>query len=172
MTMITVHFQADSWHDIRYQMYAALGLDYPAQPSTTLGQIFDEEEEKARLVGIEPDPDPAPAPKPPKPTSRKPRSTQSAAPPVSEPEPETEPEPELEPEAPPARDIPSTEALKAMVTQAVRLAQKKEGPTRILELLPEFKAKTGLGFVMEATDAHREALANLIDAAGLVSGTA
>ena len=158
--MPTVTFTADNWGVIRAQMFDALGIDPPAQPSTSPAEPLEIE------------PEPLPEPKPPKPTSRKPRSTQSAAPPEPAPELEPEPEPELEPEAPPARDIPSTEALKAMVTQAVRLAQKKEGPTRILELLPEFKAKTGLGFVMEATDAHREALANLIDAAGLVSGTA
>ena len=179
MTTITVHFQADSWHEIRYQMYAALGLDYPAQPSTalndapvtTLGQIFDEEEAKA------PDPIPEPAPK--KATSRKPRSTQTATPPAPidalgvgvelTPEPAPEPEPEA---SEPARDLPTIEVLKAIVTQAVRLAQKKEGPAKILELLPEFKTKTGLGFVMEAEEKHRDALADLIDAAGLTEAAA
>ena len=170
MTTITLHFQADSWHEIRYQMYATLGLDYPAQPSTSLTNFPDDVEASP---APEPDPIPEPAPKPPKPTSRKPRSTQTVTPPAPEPEPEPapEPEPELEPEAP-ARDLPTVEVLKAIVTQAVRLAQKKEGPAKILELLPEFKKATGLGFVMEAEEKHRAALADLIDAAGLAGEAA
>lgn len=57
--------------------------------------------------------------------------------------------------------------LKATVTQAVRQAQKKEGPAKILELLPAFKAKTGLEYIMNSTEAHREALFELVEEAGL-----
>jgi hypothetical protein len=67
----------------------------------------------------------------------------------------------------PERELPSLEALKAVVTAAVRAAQKKEGPTTILDLLPAFKAKTKLDFVMNAKDEHRPALADLIEGAGL-----
>ena len=175
MTSITLHFQADSWTEIATQMHAALGLDRPTQPSTA--DDFPDDVEGAAAPDPDPIPEPDPVPaRPPKATTRKPRSTQSATPAAP-----AEPEPEidalgvgvkLEPEKPPRADLPSIEALKAIVTQAVRKAQKKEGPDKILELLPEFKAKTGLGFVMEAEERHRDALANLIETAGLASATA
>ena len=57
--------------------------------------------------------------------------------------------------------------LKATVTQAVRQAQKKEGPAKILELLPAFKAKTGLEYIMNSEEKHREALFELVEEAGL-----
>ena len=87
----------------------------------------------------------------------------SLAPAVPEPQP-----PVAQTSAAPAeRELPSLEALKAIVTAAVRAAQKGEGPKAILDLLPDFKAKTKLDFVMNAKDEHRPALADLIDTAGL-----
>jgi hypothetical protein len=83
-----------------------------------------------------------------------------------------EPQPPVTAQAPapapePERDLPSLEALKAAVTAAVRAAQKKEGPTTILDLLPAFKAKTKTDFIMNAREEHRPALADLLEAAGL-----
>jgi hypothetical protein len=63
--------------------------------------------------------------------------------------------------------LPSLENLVHAVTTAVRLAQKGEGDDKILDLLPDFKKKTGLDFVMNATDTHRAALFELVKAAGL-----
>ena len=108
--------------------------------------------------------DPAPNPAPEAaPTSKK-RAAKAPAKPEPAP---AAPPPAPDPATAVARDLPSLDALKALVTQAVRKAQKKEGPTKILDLLPDFKTKTGLGFVMEAEDKHKEALADLIEAAGL-----
>ena len=64
MTQASVTFQGDSWHAVRIQMYEALGLDYPAQPSTAgdfpeLPALADPEQE-----GPEPAPEPTPAPAP------------------------------------------------------------------------------------------------------------
>ena len=70
------------------------------------------------------------------------------------------------PAAPPV-DLPPLDTLKAVVTSAVRLAQKGEGSNKILDLLPGFKDTTGLTFVMNAEDKHRGALYDLIQAAGL-----
>ena len=170
MTSITLHFQADSWNEIAEQMRHALFL-IPGAPQPSTAGFPDDVE-----VNPAPEPDPIP-PEPlpaPKATTRKPRSTQTATPsaPPTVPEPEPEPEPEVSQPTKPARDLPTIEALKAIVTQAVRKAQKKEGSDKILELLPAFKAKTNLGFIMEATDEHRQALADLIDAAGLAEATA
>jgi hypothetical protein len=67
----------------------------------------------------------------------------------------------------PAAEIPPLDMLKSVVTNAVRLAQKGEGPKEILTLLPDFKSKTGLAFVMEAEDKHRPELFNLVLAANL-----
>jgi hypothetical protein len=146
-------------------MFEALGLDHPAQPSTALDFPPDDlGEDNGENPLYEPTTAATPDPIPPAPRSH--RKKAAAAPPTApvKPEPiETPPDPT----PPPARDLPATDVLKAIVTQAVRLAQKKEGPVKILELLPDFKIKTGLGFVMEATDAHRDALFNLILAAGL-----
>jgi hypothetical protein len=165
MTEISITFQGPNWGHIRFQMYEALGIDHPAQASTApVGFPVDEDngeggyDEGPGPGEITPTPAPAPAP----PRSHKKRA--KAPEPEPAPEPVTEPEPEPEPSA----DMPTIEALKATVTQAVRLAQKKEGPTKILELLPEFKTKTGLGFVMDAEEKHRNALAGLIEAAGLI----
>jgi hypothetical protein len=83
---------------------------------------------------------------------------------------------ELELEGPPAKkpklslvrdDLPPLEALKQAVIAAVRLAQKGEGPNRIMELLPEFKESAGIGFIMDATEAHRAALFDLVQKAGI-----
>ena len=172
MTNITLTFVGTNWGHVRQQMYDALGLDHPAQASTapadfpdepektTLGQIFDEEEAKAEAA-------PAPAPAAPRSHKKKPPATTTA--PATPSEPEVEPVPAQAP-APVqtrARELPPLDALKATVTQAVRQAQKGDGPKTILDLLPGFKAKTGLNFVMEASDVHRAALADLIDAAGI-----
>ena len=50
---------------------------------------------------------------------------------------------------------------------AVRLAQKGEGPRKIFDLLPAFKDSSGLDFIMEATEEHREALFDLLQDAGI-----
>jgi hypothetical protein len=164
MSEVSVTFQGPNWFHVRTQMYEALGLDHPAQPSTA--SDFPDYEDGADPGEPEPDPVPVPSPAPK-------RSHKKAVAPAPTPDlaPASPPTPTQEP-ARPARNLPATDVLKAIVTQAVRLAQKKEGPTKILELLPEFKTRTGLGFVMEATDAHREALGDLIDAAGLAEAVA
>jgi hypothetical protein len=64
-------------------------------------------------------------------------------------------------------DLPPLEALKHAVIAAVRLAQKGEGPNRIMELLPEFRESAGIGFIMDATEAHRAALFDLVQKAGI-----
>ena len=68
---------------------------------------------------------------------------------------------------PPVNLLPPLDTLKAIVTNAVRLAQKGEGSKTILDLLPGFKDTTGLTFVMNAEDKHRPALYDLVQAAGL-----
>lgn len=171
MTSISLTFQGDSWFAVRAQMYDALGLPIPAQPSTagdmtvsekritTLAEIFDEQEARR-----EPEPEATvAAPKPPK-------KARNVPPPVApEPRPAVpEPQPPVaQTSAAPERELPSLEALKAIVTAAVRAAQKGEGSKAILDLLPDFKAKTKLDFVMNAKDEHRPALADLITTAGL-----
>jgi hypothetical protein len=67
-------------------------------------------------------------------------------------------------------DLPPLDTLKAAVTSAVRAAQKGEGDRVILQLLPAFKEKTGLDFVMNATDVHRRALLEFINSAGVTLG--
>jgi hypothetical protein len=148
-------------------MYEALGLDYPAQPSTAgdfpeLPALADPKQE-----GPEPAPEPAPAPR-----SHKKTRNASPAPTPPEPAPKVpEPQPPVAAQAPaapaPERELPSLDALKALVTAAVRAAQKGESSKTILDLLPDFKAKTKLDFVMNAKDEHRQALADLIEGAGL-----
>ena len=174
MTQVSVTFQGDNWHAVRIQMYEALGLDYPAQPSTNDRAIFDEQEAEAAkreekiMAQNMAEPEPTPAPR-----SHRKRNNASPAPSAPEPAPSVpEPQPPVVAQVPAApapqeRDLPSLEALKAAVTAAVRAAQKKEGPTTILDLLPDFKAKTKLDFVMNAKDEHRPALADLIESAGV-----
>jgi hypothetical protein len=112
-------------------------------------------------------------------TQRKPRARAAPAPVVPLQAPKNGPdreetsqsEPVQTPPPPPppapAIELPQLDALKQVVTVAVRQAQKGEGSRTILELLPAFKAKTGLAFVMEAQDQHRPALFELVQAAGL-----
>jgi hypothetical protein len=64
-------------------------------------------------------------------------------------------------------DIPSLDAIMQALIPAVRLAQKGEGPRKILDLLPAFKDSSGLDFVMQATEEHREALFDLLQDAGI-----
>jgi hypothetical protein len=64
-------------------------------------------------------------------------------------------------------DLPPLEALQQAVVTAVRLAQKGEGPRKILDLLPAWKDATGLDFLMQATEAHRGALFDLARDAGI-----
>ena len=64
-------------------------------------------------------------------------------------------------------DLPPLETLKQAVIAAVRLAQKGEGSNKICEHVPAFKDATGLNFIMEATEAHRKALFDLVQNAGI-----
>ena len=176
---LKITFEGD-WWAVRAQMYDVLGLDHPAQASTapnptTLAQIFDEEEAK------KPEPDPAPAQTPLAPAPAPKRSHKKAPPPpppvsaAPAPEPEADEHPAFTPPDPVPEYVDSIEepvalppldALKSIVTSAVREAQKnKKG--KILDLLPDFKEATGLDFVMHAEDKHRKALYDLIQNAGL-----
>lgn len=65
------------------------------------------------------------------------------------------------------RDIPPLDAIVQAVVTAVRQAQKGEGPNKILELVSAFRHATGLNFIMNATEAHREALFDLAQKAGI-----
>jgi hypothetical protein len=119
-----------------------------------------EDAEHAKGNGADPEPEPT-APEPPAKRTRAPRAPRvsAAAPPAPAP-----PEPAA---PPPPPDLPPLDTLKAIVTNAVRLAQKGEGSKKILDLLPTFKDTTGLAFVMNALDEHRPALYDLVQAAGL-----
>jgi hypothetical protein len=64
-------------------------------------------------------------------------------------------------------DLPPLEALKQAVIATVRLAQKGEGSNEILEHVHAFRHATGLSFIMEATEAHRKALFDLVQNAGI-----
>jgi hypothetical protein len=117
---------------------------------------------------------PTPAPPPPAPTPEPPKRSHkgnsgAAKPPAPAPAPEPVAPPAPAAPKPPApeRELPQLDALKQIITNAVRAAQKGEGPKEILALLPGFKKKTGLDFVMNAADEHREALAQLLVEAGV-----
>jgi hypothetical protein len=163
MPSISITFEGENWYEVRTRVYDAFGLDHPAQPSTAGSEI-----EPAPVR--EPDPAPEPTLSAPKPKKSAPK-TPAPKPPV-EPEAEPEPEPEAIPTPAPqpkASEQPSLETLKAMVTQAVLAARKGNGAEhKITALLPVFKAKTGLQFVMEAKEEHRGALHDLVVEAGLV----
>jgi hypothetical protein len=64
-------------------------------------------------------------------------------------------------------DLPPLEALKQAVIAAVRLAQKGEGSNEIFEHVHALRDATGLNFIMEATEAHRKALFDLVQNAGI-----
>jgi hypothetical protein len=181
MNKIAISFEGVSWFDISSQMYAALGLDRPAAPSIagearlqTIGEIYAEQGEAQA-----PPTEPEPAAPPVAPAKRSHKKANSSAAPAPASAPEAAPEPlsvvDLKiPAGPPGqpeaeREIPALDVLKSAVTRAVRAAQKKEpgASPKILDLLPDFKRKTGLDFVMSAEDKHREALFDLIEAAGL-----
>jgi hypothetical protein len=124
-------------------------------------EIDEDDAEYTKGNGADPEPEPEPALEPaPK------RARTLRAPRVS-----TAPPPAPAPAAPPAPappvNLPPLDALKAVVTNHVRLAQKGEGSKKILDLLPGFKDRTGLTFVMNAEDKHRAALYDLVQAAGL-----
>jgi hypothetical protein len=53
------------------------------------------------------------------------------------------------------------------VIAAVRLAQKGERSNKIFEHMHAFRDATGLKFAMEATEAHRKALFDLVQNAGI-----
>jgi hypothetical protein len=151
MMTIKIAFEAEGWVDFIEQVYAFIGD----------GPIGLPKDPEARGVLA------APAPEPVKPKKSRARALPTPAEMIAATAPPTAPEPELEPEPEPGPPMPTLDALKALVTQAVRGAQKKEGPGKILELLPAFKAKTGLDFVMNAKEEHRPALNALVVEAGL-----
>jgi hypothetical protein len=122
----------------------------------------EDDAEPARGNGADHEPEPAPEPAKRARALRAPRVS-VAPPPVSQ-APAAPPAP---PAPPPPLDLPPLDTLKAIVTNAVRLAQKGEGSKKILDLLPAFKDTTGLTFVMNAEDKHRVALYDLVQAAGL-----
>lgn len=106
---------------------------------------------------LEPQPEPEPA-QPRRGRGRPPKAVPAAvAAATTMPEPEPAPEPEPEPVH---EELPPLPVLVEAVTVAVR-NKKKE----ILDLLPDFKAKTGLNYVAYAEDKHRQALFDLTQAA-------
>jgi hypothetical protein len=171
MTNISITFQGANWLDIALQMRSALDV----KPLPAFDEFPDDVEELAKSLP-EPVPEapvePLSAPSRTRKTKPAPAPEPEAAKPAPVPPPAPPPAPPAPP--PPVRELPPLDVLKGVVTQAVRLAQKKEqgASPKILELLPAFKTKTGLGFVMEATDAHKQALADLIEAAGLAEPVA
>jgi hypothetical protein len=122
--------------------------------------IKDDEDDAEHTQGNGTDPA-EPEPTAPEPAPKRARALR--APRVSAPA----PAPAASPPTPPPPDLPPLDTLKSVVTAAVRLAQKKEGSEKILDLLPGFKDATGLAFVMNAEDKHRAALYDLVQAAGL-----
>jgi hypothetical protein len=151
MTKVCVTFEGDDWYEVTSHMCDVLGLDRlpSGMPS-------------ARTTAkSEPEPEPEPRKSA---RSHKSKPALVATSPVEkEPEPVTTATP-----APAARTMPPLDVLKQAVTTAVRAAQKSEGPKTILEMLPLFKKETGLDFVMNAQEEHREALFELVEAAGLI----
>jgi hypothetical protein len=78
------------------------------------------------------------------------------------------PEPESEPELEPVIELPPLDALKSVVVARVKQDQSLPPDKQvILKLLPAFKDKTGLTFVMSAEEKHRKALYDLCLEAGL-----
>jgi len=122
--------------------------------ATLSDEEYDAKHDPKSNGAAKPEPTPEPAPEPAK-RARAPRAPRVS---VVPPEPEPTPAP---------ADLPPLDTLKAVVTNAVRLAQKGEGSKKILDLLPAFKDTTGLAFVMNAEDKHRAALYDLVQAATL-----
>lgn len=164
---ISITFHAESWTHLTDQMRIVLGQPTPTEPLRSFTDFpadgetvepddpgpVEDEQTQAALAPVR-DATAAPAPK----------RSHKAAKPASTPAPTAAAEP---PDALPAKAIPPLDVLKNAVTRAVRAAQKKEGPTKILDLLPGFKKTTGLDFVMSAEDKHRGALFDLVEAAEL-----
>jgi hypothetical protein len=66
-------------------------------------------------------------------------------------------------------DLPPFDTLKQAVIAAILLARKGEGPDpkRILDHAAAFRDATGLKFIMNVTEAHRAALFDLVQNAGI-----
>jgi len=150
---LVLRFEADSWDELMSQLRGVSAE--PGAPSAAQDFPSDNGEDTQGEPASEPTPEPAAAaPEPAK--APKTKKVKPAPPPTPEPEPQAT---EIE--------LPSLEALKTVVTQAVRAAQQKKGTARILELLPAFKAETGLEYVMNAQNEHRPALYSLLQSAGV-----
>ena len=128
---------------------------HPFPPASPIGQYPTSQQGTTNGADHAPEPEyvPEPAPK----RARAPRAPRVSA---------ATPAPVAAPPAP-APDLPPLDTLKSVVTAAVRLAQKGEGSRAILDLLPGFKDTTGLAFIMNAEEKHREALFALVHEAGL-----
>jgi hypothetical protein len=189
MAKVFVSFEAESPDElIKLMLHFALKGKTPpswvSQPPPPLdpqsvaddkSEMSDEEyDSKHPGNGEDPSPEPTPAPEPAPKRTRAARAPRvSAAPGLARAADEMQAV--ARGEAEPARthapvapvNLPPLDTLKAIVTNAVRLAQKGEGSKTILDLLPQFKDTTGLTFVMNAEDKHRAALYDLVQAAGL-----
>ena len=168
MTKIALTFEGSSWEEIEDHMRDALALgklSVPGAATTALNDFPDNADLPEQDTAPEPEAPPPMTAAAPRRSHKKANSVQAPAPATA---PEPAPEPLPEPTAKgPAREIPPLDVLKSAVTKAVRAAQKKEGSDKILALLPGFKQKTGLDFVMSAEDKHRVDLFDLVEAAGL-----
>ena len=189
MTEIFISFKAESLDELTQLLlhFAFKGKTPPSwlgapldaealQAEAEARERFDAEDaaEPTAGNGADHEPEPTSAPEPPAKRTRAPRpprvSADSALARAADEmqaiaRGETEPRVTHAP-APPV-NLPPLDTLKAVVTNAVRLAQKGEGSKTILDLLPAFKDTTGLTFVMNAEDKHRAALYDLVQAAGL-----
>jgi hypothetical protein len=172
LTQLLLHF---AWKGKTPPSWLGAPLDAEALQAEAEARERVDAEDAAELPasgnGADHQPEPTPAPEPPAKRARTARPRVSAAPAL------TRAVEEMQAiargEAEPARthtppvNLPPLDTLKAVVTNAVRLAQKGEGSKTILDLLPAFKDITGLTFVMNAEDKHRAALYDLVQAAGL-----
>lgn len=160
MNKIVLKFKADSAGELA-QLVAGFHMLQTLPPETpSESELMDDaqtlsDEEYDAKNSPEPAPESAPSPAP----AKKTRGSRAAPPPIAPSEPPPPPTPAIE--------YPPLDTLKSIVTDAVRKAQKGEGPKAILELLPKFKDTTGLAFVMEAEDKHRAALYDLVVTADL-----
>lgn len=168
MTKIVLTFEGSSWAEIEDHMRDALALGklkVPGGASTALNDFPDNADLPEPEAVVPDDPD-AVAPPTAAPRLRRGARTRKR---IRRKRPRPRQPPNPRPNPCPSRRrarSPSRRAQERSHQSRARRA-KNEGNKKVLDLLPGFKQKTGLDFIMSAENKHRVDLFDLIEAAGI-----
>jgi hypothetical protein len=168
--------EADNPQELRQALASLMVPEPPVAIAADDVAIATPPSKQHHANGPVPEPEPVPEPAEAAAPAAAPRTRRKKETPAPEPKSqlaqqlEASAELEAQKQAGPAvgSHVPTLDRLKEVITLAARAAMKNEGPKTVLDLLPAFRDATGLDFVMNAEEKHRQALYDFATQAGVL----